>query len=82
MNRVVYELLGLRSRKNLFMFVYLVNESSSSLNLDSTIKQVELKHNFVFMNKLLSMRVYMRHDLSILYLYVYMYSNFINLKLD
>lgn len=70
MNRVVCELLGLRLGKNLFMFVYLVNESSSSLNLGSTIKQAELKHNFVFMNKLLSMRVYMRHDLSILYLYV------------
>ena len=36
MNRVVYEWLELGLEKSLFIFVWLANESSSRLSLDST----------------------------------------------
>ena len=52
------------------MFIYLENESSSCLNLGSTVKQVELKHNIVFVNKCMSMML----NLSNIILYVYMYT--------
>ena len=52
------------------MFIYLENESSSCLNLGSTVKQVELKHNIVFVNKRMSMML----NLSNIILYVYMYT--------
>lgn len=72
--------------KNILMFVYVAKSSSPSLG--TSIKQVKLKHNNVFMNKFMSMTL----DLSIyniIYLYVYMYkiylyrleiglSNFVN----
>ena len=34
---------------------------NSSTSLDSTIKQVKFKHNNVFMNKLVNMRVRFNH---------------------
>ena len=37
-------------KKNLFMFVCLVNKPNSSPNIDTIIKQVKLKHNNVFVN--------------------------------
>ena len=43
------------------MFVYLANEPSLNLNLDSTIKQVNLKYNNAFVNKIMSMGL----DLSV-----------------
>jgi len=52
------------------MFIYLENESSSCLNLGSTVKQVELKHNIVFVNKRMSMML----NLSNIIPYVYMYT--------
>jgi hypothetical protein len=33
------------------------NESSSNLSLDSTIKQTELKLNYIFVNMFISMRL-------------------------
>ena len=57
-------------RKGLFMFVCLVNKSSSCPSLNSTIKEVKLKHSNVFMNML----VIMRFDLTtynIIYFSVY-----------
>ena len=56
MNQNVYEQLRLGfSRKSLFM--YLANEPSSNLSLDSTIKQAESKHNNAFVNKLVSTNI-------------------------
>ena len=52
------------------MFVCLVNKSSSCPSLNSTIKEVKLKHSNVFMNML----VIMRFDLTtynIIYFSVY-----------
>ena len=43
------------------MLIYLAKESSLSLTLGWSIKQVKLKHNNVFVNKL----VIMKFDLSI-----------------
>ena len=47
--------------KYLFKLIYLAKESSLSLILGSSIKQVKHKHNNVFVNKLMIMKV----DLSI-----------------
>lgn len=73
MNQAIKQ-LKLDSGKCLFVFVYLVNESSSILGLGSSIKQVKLKHNKVFVNKLVGMRfdftVY-----NIIWLYVYKYEH-------
>ena len=40
------------------MFVCLINKSNSNLSLDLTIKQTKLKHNNVFVIKLVKMRHY------------------------
>lgn len=73
MNHAIKQ-LKLDPGKCLFVFVYLVNESSSILGLGSSIKQVKLKHNKVFVNKLVGMRfdftVY-----NIIWLYVYKYEH-------
>lgn len=73
MNQAIKQ-LKLDPGKCLFVFVYLVNESSSILGLGSSIKQVKLKHNKVFVNKLVGMRfdftVY-----NIIWLYVYKYEH-------
>ena len=37
--------------------MYLANEPSTSLGLNSTIKRTKLKHNNVFMNKLMNVRL-------------------------
>jgi hypothetical protein len=37
-----------------FMFIYIANESSSSSGLSSISKRVKLKHNNVFVNKLVN----------------------------
>ena len=42
----------------MFMFVCLINKSNSNLSLDLTIKQTKLKHNNVFVIKLVKMRHY------------------------
>ena len=49
-----YDQLGLTLGKTLFMFMYLANEPSTSLGLNSTIKWTKLKHNNVFINKLMN----------------------------
>ena len=49
-NSSIYKPLKFKSRKCFFIFVYLANKSSSSLRLDSNIKQVKLKHINVFIN--------------------------------
>jgi len=48
------------------MFVYLTNEPTSSSNFDSTIKQVKLKYNNIFMNILITLKP----NLNI-YIYIY-----------
>ena len=73
MNQAIKQ-LELDPGKYLFVFVYLVNESSSSLSLGLSIKQVKLKHNKVFVNKLVGVRF----DLTIyniIWLYVYKYEH-------
>ena len=39
------------------MFIYLANKENSKINLGSMIKRVQFKHNNVFMNKLMSIRL-------------------------
>jgi len=56
------------------MFVYLVNELSSSPSLGSTIIQANLKHDNVIMNKLESIRFNL-YIFNIICFYVYMYKN-------
>ena len=59
------------------MFVYLANEPSLNLNLDSTIKQVNLKYNNAFVNKITSMGL----DLSVcvcIILFVYMNTSWLS----
>jgi len=51
------------------MFPYLVNELSSNLSLGSTIKQVKLKHNNVFVNKFVNMRPYIYNVFSTIIYY-------------
>ena len=56
MNRVVQiaqACLG-GKKKKLFIFVYLANNTNSSLSLGSTIKQVEFKLNYAIINKFVS----------------------------
>ena len=50
MNQITYEQLNFDSRQSLFIFIHLRNKSS----LSSTIKQVMLKHNNMFVNKLMN----------------------------
>ena len=54
MNQAIYAQIELRSRKSLFMFIYLLNKPSGSPTLDLIIKQVKLKHNNMFINKLIN----------------------------
>ena len=56
MNQIVYEHLKLSLKKNLLMFVCLINELRSNPTLDSIIKRVKLKHNNIFVNNLVNMR--------------------------
>ena len=56
MNQAIYEQLNFESRKNLFIFICLVNKLSSNLTLGSIIKQIKLKHNNVFVNKLVNIK--------------------------
>ena len=56
MNQTIYEQLNFESRKNLFIFICLVNKLSSNLTLGSIIKQIKLKHNNVFVNKLVNIK--------------------------
>jgi len=65
------------SKKNLYMFFYLINEPNSKLNLNFLIaKWVNFKHNNAVMNKLARMR----HNLKVynnicLYVYTQKYKN-------
>jgi hypothetical protein len=36
---------------------YLANESNLILDLGSTIKQIKFEHNYIFMNKLISLKL-------------------------
>ena len=56
MNQIVYKQFGFSWRKNLFIFFCLVNESNVGPTLGLIIKQVKLKYNNMFMNKLVNMR--------------------------
>ena len=50
------------------MFIYIANKSSLSSSLDSIIRRVKFKHNNIFVNKTMSIKL----DLSInniIYLY-------------
>ena len=50
------------------MFIYIANKSSLSSSLDSIIRRVKFKHNNIFVNKTISIKL----DLSInniIYLY-------------
>ena len=63
------------------MFVCLINKSNSNLSLDLTIKQTKLKHNNVFVIKL----VKMRHYITIYNIIFYMCTkknNYIELRLN
>ena len=54
--QVVYEQFEFNSKKNLFIFVCLVNKSSSSSTLGLIIKRDKFKHNNVFVIILMNMR--------------------------
>ena len=54
--------------KNLFTFVYLANKSRSSPILGLTIKSAEYKHNNVFVNKFVSMKLFFYNANMRLYL--------------
>ena len=66
MNQVSYEQLKLSSRKNLFMFVCL----SSKPNLGLTIKSFKFKHNNMFINKVINIRLDLTtYNITSLYVY-------------
>lgn len=46
-----------KKKKSWPMFIYLANKENSKINLGSMIKRVQFKHNNVFMNKLMSIRL-------------------------
>ena len=53
------------------MFINLANEPSSTLSLGSTIQQAKIKHNNVFVNKLMSMMLDLsRCNIRCFYVYV------------
>ena len=57
MNQTVFVQLKLSLKKNLLMFVCLINELRSNPTLGSIIKRVKLKHNNIFvMNNLVNMK--------------------------
>ena len=56
MNQIVYKQFEFSWRKNLFIFFGLVNESNLGPTLGLIIKQVKLKYNNMFMNKLVNTR--------------------------
>ena len=56
MNQIVYKQFEFSWRKNLFIFFCLVNESNLGPTLGLIIKQVKLKYNNMFMNKLVNTR--------------------------
>ena len=56
MNQTVFVQLKLSLKKNLLMFVCLINELRSNPTLGSIIKRVKLKHNNIFVNNLINMR--------------------------
>ena len=49
-------LINSKNKKNLFMFISLDISQVQVFNLSLIIKQVKLKHNNIFMNKLTNMR--------------------------
>ena len=48
-------------KKNLFMFVCLVNKSSLNLTLGLIIKRVKLKYNNMFVSKLVTMNAQIKY---------------------
>ena len=56
MNQIVYKQFEFSWGKNLFIFFCLVNESNLGPTLGLIIKQVKLKYNNMFMNKLVNTR--------------------------
>ena len=58
MNQTIYEQFRLSSQKGLFMFIFLVNEPSSSPSLGSISKRIKLKHNNIFVNMRLDINIY------------------------
>jgi len=58
--------------KDLFIFVYLATKSNSSPSLSSTIKRAKLKHNNVFVNKLVNMMRLHSSIYNIILLHVYL----------
>ena len=56
MNQIVYKQFEFSWRKNLFIFFRLINESNLGPTLGLIIKQVKLKYNNMFMNKLVNTR--------------------------
>ena len=73
MNQITYEQLNFDSRQSLFIFIHLTNKSS----LSSTIKQVMLKHNNMFVNKLMNITlIYLK------YTYINLRFDFVYLQID
>ena len=89
MNEAVYEQFEFKLKKYIYIYIFvcLVNKSNLSPNLGAIIKQVKLKHNNVFINKLMNLRLFfffflkninLRLDLTIyniIFLYVYLSKN-------
>ena len=60
MNEAVYEQFEFKLKKYIYIYIFvcLVNKSNLSPNLGAIIKQVKLKHNNVFINKLMNLRLF------------------------
>ena len=60
MNEAVYE--HFEFKLNIYIYIYificLINKSNLSQNLGSIIKQAKLKHNNVFINKPMNLRLF------------------------
>jgi len=54
----------------MFKIIYLANESNTSLILDLIIKQVKLKYNKLFINKLINTRLNLSIQNIIYYIYI------------
>ena len=73
----------------IYIQICLENKSNSSSSLDSIIKETKLKHNYVFVNKLVNIRLNLTiyDDIILYFFHVYLSNidlrvNCVNLKID
>ena len=71
MNQVVYEHFGLNLTKMLIYIHYLANKLSSNSILDSISRQAKLKHNNVFVKKLMNNETQFKYTYITIYIYTH-----------